>query len=246
MAGRSRHHHDQPHRYLDQRRLLRVPQGDLPLHPARRGAGAGAVPAADRASRPLLAYTAPASGSAWTRSRTSSAWRSSTQGNAPWKVRVANAATQNSSRRCLGRRMIRWTSTRAAAAAARILCLGAIPTTSRSAAAARSCGWPSSIRTAVPLGGVQRHRCARRGGAMRARCSSPPAGPLMLKSFRDGFMPFVGADVKAVFEELKQRLPGPDLHPQPPGRTPGPSPDRGTDLEHISGSFDPGVRDPQI
>jgi LmbE family N-acetylglucosaminyl deacetylase len=34
-------------------------------------------------------------------------------------------------------------------------------------------------------------------------------GPV-LKSFRDGFMPFVGAEVKAVFEELKQAV-SPDL-----------------------------------
>jgi LmbE family N-acetylglucosaminyl deacetylase len=34
-------------------------------------------------------------------------------------------------------------------------------------------------------------------------------GPL-LKTFPDGFMPFVGADVKAVFEELKQAI-SPDL-----------------------------------
>src|SRR5271170_8052516 len=34
-------------------------------------------------------------------------------------------------------------------------------------------------------------------------------GPL-LKSFPDGFMPFVGAEVKSVFEELKQRI-SPDL-----------------------------------
>src|SRR5215813_4153822 len=34
-------------------------------------------------------------------------------------------------------------------------------------------------------------------------------GPL-LKTFPDGFMPFVGAEVKAVFEELKQAI-SPDL-----------------------------------
>ena len=34
-------------------------------------------------------------------------------------------------------------------------------------------------------------------------------GPL-LKTFQDGFMPFVGAEVKAVFEELKQRI-SPDI-----------------------------------
>jgi LmbE family N-acetylglucosaminyl deacetylase len=35
-------------------------------------------------------------------------------------------------------------------------------------------------------------------------------GPL-LKDFQDGFMPFVGAEVKAVFEELKVVSPDPDL-----------------------------------
>jgi LmbE family N-acetylglucosaminyl deacetylase len=33
---------------------------------------------------------------------------------------------------------------------------------------------------------------------------------LQIKNFRDGFMPFVGAEVKAVFEELKQAI-APDL-----------------------------------
>ncbi len=33
---------------------------------------------------------------------------------------------------------------------------------------------------------------------------------LLLKDFRDGFMPYVGSDVKAVFEELKQTV-SPDL-----------------------------------
>jgi hypothetical protein len=33
---------------------------------------------------------------------------------------------------------------------------------------------------------------------------------LILKTFPDGFMPFVGADIKTVFEELKQAV-SPDL-----------------------------------
>lgn len=39
-----------------------------------------------------------------------------------------------------------------------------------------------------------------------------PSGPngLILKGFQDGFMPFAGADVKSVFEELKQTV-SPDL-----------------------------------
>jgi LmbE family N-acetylglucosaminyl deacetylase len=46
---------------------------------------------------------------------------------------------------------------------------------------------------------------AQRGAASFVG-STQLAGPL-LKTFQDGFMPFVGSDVKAVFEELKQVSP---------------------------------------
>jgi LmbE family N-acetylglucosaminyl deacetylase len=49
---------------------------------------------------------------------------------------------------------------------------------------------------------------ARRGAELFVG-SARLEGPL-LRSFRDGFLPFVGADVKAVFEELKQTV-SPDL-----------------------------------
>ncbi len=49
---------------------------------------------------------------------------------------------------------------------------------------------------------------ARRGAALFAGAGL--AGEPLLKAFPDGFMPYVGADVKAVFEELKQRA-SPDL-----------------------------------
>ncbi len=49
---------------------------------------------------------------------------------------------------------------------------------------------------------------AERAAALFAG-TSPVKGPL-LKTFQDGFMPFVGAEVKAVFEELKQAV-SPDL-----------------------------------
>jgi LmbE family N-acetylglucosaminyl deacetylase len=49
---------------------------------------------------------------------------------------------------------------------------------------------------------------AQRGAALFAGTSAV-RGPL-LKSFQDGFMPFLGAEVKAVFEELKQTV-SPDL-----------------------------------
>jgi LmbE family N-acetylglucosaminyl deacetylase len=49
---------------------------------------------------------------------------------------------------------------------------------------------------------------ARRGAelfSVNARLEGP-----QLKTFRDGFLPFVGAEVKTVFEELKQKI-SPDL-----------------------------------
>ena len=49
---------------------------------------------------------------------------------------------------------------------------------------------------------------ARRGAELFAG-GNRLEGPL-LKSFRDGFMPFVGAEVKAAFEELKETV-SPDL-----------------------------------
>jgi hypothetical protein len=71
-------------------------------------------------------------------------------------------------------------------------------------------------------------------------------GPL-LKRFPDGFLPFVGADVKAVFEELKQTVP-PDLilSPQPQGRASRSSLCGGTHLEYLPRPFHPGVRDSKI
>jgi LmbE family N-acetylglucosaminyl deacetylase len=49
---------------------------------------------------------------------------------------------------------------------------------------------------------------AQRGAALFGGSSASQG--LLLKSFQDGFLPFVGAEVKAVFEQLKQSL-SPDL-----------------------------------
>jgi LmbE family N-acetylglucosaminyl deacetylase len=49
---------------------------------------------------------------------------------------------------------------------------------------------------------------ARRAATLFA--GMPPVTGPLLKTFKDGFMPFVGAEVKAVFEELKQSV-SPDL-----------------------------------
>ena len=71
-------------------------------------------------------------------------------------------------------------------------------------------------------------------------------GPL-LQTFPDGCMPFVGAEVKAVFAALQHTV-SPDLiftHNRK-RRAPRPPPDRGLDLADVSGSLDSGVRDPEI
>jgi LmbE family N-acetylglucosaminyl deacetylase len=52
-----------------------------------------------------------------------------------------------------------------------------------------------------------RHDEARRAAAMFAGCGLREP---LLEAFPDGFLPFVGADVKAVFERLKQSV-SPDL-----------------------------------
>jgi LmbE family N-acetylglucosaminyl deacetylase len=49
---------------------------------------------------------------------------------------------------------------------------------------------------------------AQRGAALFGGSSASKG--LLLKSFQDGFLPFAGAEVKAVFEELKQSV-SPDL-----------------------------------
>lgn len=49
---------------------------------------------------------------------------------------------------------------------------------------------------------------AKRGATLFAGCAA--SKPPLLKVFRDGFMPFLGAEVKEVFEELKSTI-SPDL-----------------------------------
>ena len=79
--------------------------------------------------------------------------------------------------------------------------------------AAPSCGLAEQYpELRISLGGVQRERSAERRRRARSRSVRGPARlkePL-LKNFRDGFMPYCGAEVKEVFEELKQSV-SPDL-----------------------------------
>lgn len=89
--------------------------------------------------------------------------------------------------------------------------------------------------------------------AAEAQCAalrftrSANLGDLVLKTFPDGFMPFVGSEVKTVFEELKQEIsPERHLYSQSEGCASGPSPYRGVNLEYVSGPFHSGVRDPEV
>ena len=62
---------------------------------------------------------------------------------------------------------------------------------------------------------------------------------VVVKSFRDGFFPYVGGEIKEEFERLKGTC-APDLiltHYRN---------DLGADLEHLPESPDPGIRDPQV
>jgi len=69
--------------------------------------------------------------------------------------------------------------------------------------------YPGSVFHWVVLSAIgAREAEARRGAALFTE-SGKLVGPL-LRTFRDGYMPFVGADVKDVFEELKGHV-QPDL-----------------------------------
>ena len=85
----------------------------------------------------------------------------------------------------------------------------------------------------------------REAEAKHAAAQFVPTGrlkDLLLKTFPDGFMPFVGAEVKTVFEELKSKIsPGSYFHSQwqrCSSRSPA---DRGIDVEYLSRSFNSGI-----
>ena len=86
--------------------------------------------------------------------------------------------------------------------AARFCVWAATPTTSKLVVVAPFCGWPSNTRAASFTGWCSAPLGVREAEAQRAaELFAGPAqlkGPL-LKTFPDGFMPFVGAEVKASF-----------------------------------------------
>ena len=64
--------------------------------------------------------------------------------------------------------------------------------------------------------------------------------------FRDGFLPYVGSEVKDVFEELKARVePQLVLHARGLRLPPGPPARVRADVEHVPEPCDPRVRDPE-
>jgi len=100
-----------------------------------------------------------------------------------------------------------------AASSLQILCLGAHSddieigcggTILRLAEQYQNCAFHWVVFNAI---GVRKDE-AQRGA--ESFVGSKRLGRIVLKEFRDGFMPFAGADVKDVFEELKQTI-SPDL-----------------------------------
>ena len=90
-------------------------------------------------------------------------------------------------------------------------------------------------------------RASEAASAARQFVASDRLKKVLLLEFRDGYMPFAGAAIKDVFEELKKDFsPDISLHPQSPRRSPGPSAGRGADLEHLPGPFHPRIRDSEI
>ena len=76
----------------------------------------------------------------------------------------------------------------------------------------------------------------------RFRPSEKPQGRCSKTAFPDGFMPYVGAEVRkqSAFEELKKvNLPRPDLHSQSERCASGPSPHRRAHLELLPRPSDP-------
>ena len=68
-----------------------------------------------------------------------------------------------------------------------------------------------------------------------------------MHGFRDGFFPYVGGEVKDVFEELKARLEPDLIFTHAPARpAPGPPARLRADVEHVARPPDPRVRDPEV
>jgi len=65
--------------------------------------------------------------------------------------------------------------------------------------------YPGSVFHWVVFSAIGERKDEAQRGAGLFTASATLGGP-MLKEFRDGFMPFVGAEVKEVFEDLKKRL----------------------------------------
>ena len=155
------------------------------------------------ADRELSPTSTTASGRRWTRSRTASASRA-------WSAaarRLAGLGDEPSGEPRASRAEAR---PRARARAARACSRSArTPTTSRSAAAARSCGSPREVAE-LELTWVVLSARGRR--APRRRAPAPPrsARPTVeVEDFEDAFFRY-GREVKEHFEELKERV-SPDL-----------------------------------
>ena len=224
---------------LDQRRLLRLPSRDLRLHRAGRGAGRGAVPAADRRaaaagapSRGLLGADGHVQGREQLEDVSPRARRRGRSGSAGAARGVIASAA--GSRRPPG------------AAVSRAGAWARTPTTSRSAAAGR-CALLERARGTLPVGRPPRRRqraaeAEARGGEFLRRVR----GDGELGGFRDGYLPYAGGRVKDCFEASRRVRAR--SRPHPPSRRPAPGPParRRARVADVPRPPDPRVRDPEV
>ena len=245
---RAAHSRQRRLRHLDQRRLLRLPQRDLRLHQAK--ARSWCVEPFQRLIEDgqLMAYQA--------RGLLARDGYAPATSSARGYGRARRDALAAEARRARGSRWRRRDEGLAAGRAGRApvaSCAWArIPTTSRSAPAARCCSrhgrgrrGSMCIWCVLSAAGAARERGARlrgrfpagrRARARRGRTTSATAS-----------FPTQGAEIKAWFEKLKRRVAARcDLDPPRRRCAPGPSRDQPADLEHVPRSPDPGIRDPQM
>ena len=235
---------------LDQRRLLRLPPGDLRLHRRGRGSRRGAVPAADRRGASSRRTRTTASGRRWTRSRTSTSSRACSSPGRPRGGRRAacprrrRPRTSRSHARSGGRRRrARSSSVLAIGCHAddiEIGCGGTLLRARRAASRGRGDAGSCSARDGD---------AGRRGAGERGRVPGGVAREPRRRSRRSATASSrtSAATVKECFERLKPTV-SPDLvftHP----RTDLHQDHRlvvRADLEHLPRPPDPRVRDPEV
>ena len=196
--------------------------------------------ATDRAARAARVSRTTGSGSRWTRSRTSrSSTRSLEGGRAPWR-RAATCPDPDARPLARG---VDWPVQRVLAIGCHaddieIGCGGDAARARRGRAPELAVTW---VVLAAP--GERADEARASAAAFLARADARTSGST---TFRDGFLPYVGGEVKDVFEGLKERRARPRLHAHAQRSPPGPPPRLRADLEHVPRPPHPRVRGAEV